>query len=361
MQIAICADDAQEFVVKNRDGIIRIVFARLEFVEVINKIVSFHFIDGVVQEVTVALTDIEEKFLSRPEFLKVHRSYLVNLSYVQSVGGGSIVTNNGHTIPVARQRRGQVQNAYMNFLLHEGVGRGKTAEKTEHIEGPWRILFVDDEPADRTLWANILRDHGCLVYLAASGEEALERAKDEAYDCVLLDVMLPGEDGFLLCNKIHELAQAPIIFLSCLTEAEKQVKGYASGGADYITKDTPAELFWAKVETRIRLAVSDRIRCRYGPLLLDLSGRRALIHEKDLCLTPIEFELLWRLSKQAGHIFSPEELFRAIWCGQPWDKGKMVQIHMSHLRRKLEKAWGDHYFIETIWGQGYRFVSPDCQ
>lgn len=360
MQIAIFDDDEQGFVLKNRDGIIKIAYARIEYVEVVNKIVFFHLIDGVVRQVTAALTDIEEKLLSRSEFLKVHRSYVVNLRYVQSVSGGSIVTINGYTIPVARQRHSQVQNAYMDFLSHKGEMQVKMPEKMERAEGPWRILLVDDEPADRALWADILRSHGCMVQLAASGEEALARAADEAYDCVLLDVMLPGEDGFSLCGKLCELAQAPIIFLSSLTETDKQVDGFAAGGADYITKDTPAGLFWAKVETRIRLAVSGRTRFRYGPLLLDLADRRALIDEKELNLMPIEFDLLWHLSEQAGHIFTPEELFRTIWGRQPWDGGQMVQLHMSRLRRKLEKACREHRFIETVWGQGYRFVSPEC-
>lgn len=359
MRIATCYSDDPGFVLKSRDGIVRIAFAQLEYVEVVNKIVSFYLANGVVREVTATLTDFEEKLLSRPEFLKVHRSYLVNLSYVQAVSGGNIVTNNGHTIPIARKRLGQVQDAYMNFLLHKDEGQTDMPSKTERTGGPWRILLVDDDPADRSLWADILRHHGCMVQSAASGNEALRRALDKSYDCVLLDVMLPGEDGFLLCEKLRALAQAPVIFLSSFTETDKQVKGFASGGADYITKDTPAGLFWAKVETRIKLAVSGYTRFRYGPLLLDLSERKALMAEIELNLTPIEFDLLWRLSEQEGHTFTPEELFRIIWGGQPRDGGQMVQMHMSRLRRKLEKSWTEHHFIETVWGQGYRFVSPD--
>lgn len=359
MWIAICEDDEQGFVIKNRDGAVRIVFAQLEYVEVINKIVFFHLIDGAVMEMTAALVNFEEKLLSRPEFLKVHRSYLVNLSYVQTVGGGSIVTNNGNVIPVARQRRSQVEEAYLHFLLHRKAVPVETHGKAEHAKKPFRILMVDDEPVERTLWAGILRDHGCIVQVAASGEEACRQAADGTYDCVLLDVMLSGEDGFSLCEKLHRLTQAPVIFLSSLTETDKQVKGFAAGGVDYITKDTPSELFWAKVEARISQAASGSIQVSYGPLLLDLSGKKAFIDEKELSLTPIEFDLLWQLSEQEGHIFTPEELFKIIWGRQPWDGGQMVQKHMSYLRRKLEKAWGEHHFIETVWGKGYRFVPPE--
>ncbi len=360
MQIAMFDDEGQGFVLKNRDGIIKIAFARLEYVEVVNKSLFFYLIDGVVWEVAAALADIEGTLLCRPEFLKVHRSYLVNLRYVQSVNGEGIVTSNGHTIPVARQRRSQVQGAYMDFLSHEGEKQAQLPSKMERAMGQWRILLVDDEPAVRAFWAGILQEHGCTVQQAASGEEAIRLAGDEAYDCVLLDVALPGEDGFLLCRELCEAAQAPVIFLSCITEADKQVEGFAAGGADYITKDTPAGLFWAKVEARIRLAMSGRTRFRYGPLLLDMAGRRALIGEKELDLMPVEFELLWRLSEQAGHIFTPEELSRSIWGKQPWDGGQALQRHMSRLRRKLDKAWQGHHFIETVWGQGYRFVPPGC-
>lgn len=359
MWIAICDENERGFVIKNRDGAVRIVFAQLEYVEVINKIVFFHLADGTVQEMTAALVNFEERLLARPEFLKVHRSYLVNLNYVQAVSGGSIVTNNGNKIPVARQRRSQVQEAYLHFLLHRRDEPVETFEKAERGENPWRILLVDDEPAERTRWADILRSHGCTVQLAASAEEGCSQAADGPYDCVLLDVMLAGEDGFLLCGKLRRLTQAPVIFLSSFTETEKQVKGFAAGGVDYITKDTPSELFWAKVETRIRQVASGRTQFRYGPLLMDLSGKKAFIEDRELGLTSIEFDLLWQLSEQAGHIFTPEELFKAIWGRQPWDGGQMVQKHMSYLRQKLEKAWGEHRFIETVWGKGYRFVLPE--
>lgn len=344
---------------KSRDGIVRIAFARLEYVEVTNKVVSFHMEGGQTQEVTAALTDFEEILLSRPEFLKVHRSYLVNLCYVQTVGGGEIVTESGHAVPVARQRRSQVKDAYMSFLLDREERRRRQSEKEEHAGEAWNILLVDDEPAERARWEDILRSHGCVVEQAANGEEALLLAAGKTYDCVLLDVMLSGENGLLLCGKLRRLAQAPVIFLSSLTEADKQMEGFSAGGVDYITKDTPEGLFWAKVETRIKSALSDRTRFRYGVLLIDLSERRVHIEGEEINLTSIEFDLLWRLSEQAGRVFTPKELFETVWGEKPWDGGQTIQIHMSRLRRKLGKAWKEHDFIETVWGQGYRFVLPD--
>lgn len=173
---------------------------------------------------------------------------------------------------------------------------------------------------------------------------------------MLLDVMIPGEDGFSICEKLCKQIHVPVIFLSCLTEAEKQLEGFAAGGIDYIPKDTPIDLFWAKVETRIKLAGSERSQFCYGPLLLDGAKHKAFLDGQELPFAPVEFEILWKLAERAEHIFTPEEIFTMVWGNQPWDGGQMVQIHMSRLRRKLLKAWSGHPFIETVWGQGYRFI-----
>lgn len=353
MRIVTC-DAEQGLVLQNREGIIKIFFEKLEYVEVINKTVSFHLTDGAVREVTAALGDFEKKLLERPEFLKIHRSYLVNLNYIEAIDINGIVTKSGQSIPLSRLRRSQVQEAYVNFLNRE-----KPLERTNRADAAWRILLVDDEPSEGAFWADILRAHGCIVRLSRSGEEALELAAKEQYDCVLLDVMLSSENGFSVCEKLHRQTSAPVIFLSCVTEPDRQVEGFAAGGIDYITKDTSAALFWAKVETRIRLSVSERTTVSYGALSMDLTQRRVTVGGNALPLTSTEFDILWKLSEQAGHVFTPKEIFDAVWDGQPWDGGQTVQIHMSRLRRKLERACEGHSYIETVWGQGYRFVPAD--
>lgn len=356
----------QGFALKCKDGVARIAFADLEYVEVINKTVFFHLADGAVYEATAALADFEGELLARSEFVKTHRSYLVNLSCVQTVSVYCAVTKNGHSVPISRQRRSRVQDAYLQFVHQAEAAAassdeqdGAFAEKPAHPDGPWQILLVDDDPADRTFWAKVLQSHGCITYLAENGRDAIKLAEKEHCDCVLLDVMIPGEDGFSICEKIRRLTGAPVIFLSCLTETDKQLEGFASGGIDYITKDTPAELFWAKVSTHIKFAASDCLQMRFGPLLLDLTGRKAQMNGKDLLLTPIEFDILWRLSEHAGCIFTPEEIFDMVWGNSSSEGGQTAQMHMSRLRRKLDTAQEDHCFIETVWGRGYRFVPPE--
>ncbi len=354
----------QGFTLKSREGIVRIAFTKLMYVEVMNKTVSFHLADGDIYEATATLADFEGELLSRPEFLKTHRSYLVNLGYIQSIDINCVTMKNGQNVPVSRKRRGQVRDTYMSSLHQTGECLTKAGTKESasigarqaRPEGPWRILLVDDDPSDRCIWEDILRSHGCIVGLADCGEDALRIVMESYYDCVLLDVMIPGEDGFSICERLHQITNTPVIFLSCLTEPDKQLKGFAAGGIDYITKDTPASLFWAKVKTHIRLTMSECTQMRYGPLVLDLTRRRALIHEKELPLTSIEFDILCRLTKNPEHVFTPKEIYGMIWGNQPWDGGQLVQAHMSKLRRQLEKAWPEHRFVETVWGQGYRFV-----
>ena len=356
----------QGFALKCKDRIVRIAFADLEYVEVMNKTVYFHLAGGLVYEATAALADFEEEILARPEFVKTHRSYLVNLSYVQAVGVRCAVTKDGHNVPVSRQRRGQVKDAYLEFLHQTEIAAASSGAKNRAFEekpvrpdGPWQILLVDDDPADRAFWAKVLQNHGCITHLAQNCREAFQLIQKEYCDCVLLDVMIPGEDVFAICEKLRMLTGAPVIFLSCLTETDKQLEGFASGGIDYITKDTPAELFWMKVKTRIKLAASDCVQRKYGPLLLDLTRRKALIDGKELPLTTLEFDILWWISEHAGRIFTPEEILGTVWGEPSPEGGQTAQMHMSRLRRKLDTAQEGHCFIETVWGQGYRFVPPD--
>lgn len=360
----LAVQENQGVVLRDRKGVVWISFMEIEYVEVINKTVFFHLTEGGIREVSAALAKVEELLLPRLEFIKTHRSYLVNFCHVRDVVANYIVTKSGHTIPISRKRRKQVKDAYVRFLLREGETRiadvpEVSAEDQKQTDGSWRILLVDDDSAELGYWADILRGHGCIVYEAKNGKEAMELIENEPCDCVLLDVGIPGEDGFAICKRIQEQAHLPVIFLSCFTEPDKQMEGFSVGGIDYITKDTPVELFWMKVETRIRLAVSEGTQLRFGSLLLDLSAHRAVVCDQELPLAPMEFDLLWQLAEHAEQILMPEEIFGMVCGSQTGDGVQAMQMHMSRLRRKLERACGEHCFIETVWGKGYRFVPPD--
>lgn len=352
-------DREEALLIKGRDGLVRLPLAQLESVEVMNKTVFFRLVDGSVRELNAALSDFEDALLSHPEFVKVHRSYLLNLWQLQSVGAKGAITKTGRTVPVARAMYAAVKDAYMRLLFQpksppqEGVpGRGERGSP----DGAWHILIVDDEPMELSAWSDRLRARGCIVATAQTSAQALRLVTVGRFDCVLLDVVLADEDGFALCGRLREHTDAPMIFLSSMTEAQHQLQGFAVGGVDYITKDTPADLFWTKVDTRIRLARTGRTKLSFGQLLLDLSRRKVTLGGDELVLTPTEFDLVWLLAARAPHVCTPQELYRAVWSAQQWDGGQTVQVHMSRLRRKVEKAYPRHYFLETVWGEGYRFV-----
>ncbi|MEG1593150.1 MAG: response regulator [Oscillibacter sp.] len=358
----VCAElDVQEeeaLLIKGRDGLARIPFSRLEYVEVMNKTVSFHLSDGSVRELRAALSDFETQLLSHSEFMKVHRSFLLNLKLLQSVSAKGAVTKTDHTVPVARALYAGVKDAYLRLLFPSQQEAPPPvpapAPKPAVAQGPWRILLVDGEPTELATWSRRLRERGCVVDTAGTGTEALKHAA--CFDCVLLDVTLPGESGFDLCRRLAEQTGAPVIFLSGQTDPEIQLRGFAAGGVDYITKDTPADLFWAKVEARIRLTRPGRTQLCFSPLLLDLTQRKAALDGAELILTPTEFDLLWLLAEHAPHACTPEGLYREVWGPQQWDGGQTVQAHISRLRKKLESAYSRHFFLETVWGEGYRFV-----
>lgn len=247
-------------VLKSRGGIVQISFSKLEYLEVMNKIVSFHMADGVVHESTSTLSDFEEKLLDRPEFLKIHRSYLVNLSHVQAISAKGAIMRTGHTIPISRMHYNQIKDAYMRYLFQAETKspakemRPLKSAPQPHTAAPRQFLLIDDDPEDRAHWAGILQSYGCTVQTAAGGDAAKKLVAQTQWSCILLDVLLADENGFSLCRELQIQTDAPIIFLSNLTEADIQARGFAAGGADYITKDTPAALFWAKVKARVCMA-----------------------------------------------------------------------------------------------------------
>ncbi|MBU9726770.1 response regulator transcription factor [Diplocloster modestus] len=223
----------------------------------------------------------------------------------------------------------------------------------------FRILMIDDEPWLLIARKSFLEGKGCRVETAQTSGDAIAHLVRDTYDLILLDVKMPDISGFGLCGEIKKLSQAPIVFLSSLTEEADQLQGFAVGGTDYIQKDCPHELFWAKLQARLAAnqgAESIRV---FPPLSLDFQRQRATIHGADLTLTQSEFALLTLLSSRPRDIWTVEELFRALWGSNGAVDAQIVQGHLSRMRRKIERAFPRHEFIETVWGKGYRFVPTE--
>lgn len=347
--------------VKSRGSVMQLAFSRIEYVEVMGRTVFFHLNDGATEEVSGAFSDFENRLLNWPDFFKVHRSFIVNLRYVQKLEPTGILTKNGHSLPISKNLHSQFKKAYLCHMMDPEAKTETFLQSRPIMESSrkigYSVLLVDDEEEELLRWREVLTAHGCKVGTAYSGESALLLAEQSHYDCVVLDVNLGDQCGFDLCAALIAATGAPVIFLSSLDDSESQTKGFLSGGIDYITKDATKELFWLKIEARIKMAISGKTELSDGKLRLNLKERKVFWQDQEVALTAVEFELLLLLMQSPGEVFTPARLYEVIWGTKQWDGGQGIQLHLSLLGRKLVNICPQHNFIETVWGKGYRFVS----
>ncbi|SHH63891.1 response regulator transcription factor [Desulfosporosinus lacus] len=223
------------------------------------------------------------------------------------------------------------------------------------------ILVVDDEEPILELLRFNLEKEGYLVCVAKDGQEALERVEKEQPDLVVLDLMLPGMDGLEVCRRIRlipKYQQIPIIMLTAKGEVIDKVLGLELGADDYMTKPfSPRELL-ARIKARLRRinlpeeADSQIIR---GELRIDVKGFRVYVRGAETELTPKEFELLRVLVAHPGRVYSRDDLLERIWGYEYDGDTRTVDVHVRHLRLKIEKDPSNPEYIETLRGIGYRF------
>lgn len=222
---------------------------------------------------------------------------------------------------------------------------------------PKRILVVDDEPSIVELIRVNLEDGGYEVGIAADGDEALERFSQEAWDLVILDLMLPGVDGIEVCRRIRKESQVPIIMLTAKADEIDRVLGLEMGADDYVTKPfSPRELL-ARVRAILR-RVPDTVvtgeLIQYGRLRLNLEKRTVEIDGDRVQLTPREFDLLHLLARYPGRIFQRDYLLEQLWEYEYTGGTRTVDVHIRRLRQKLEHHPQYAEAIETVHGIGYR-------
>lgn len=352
-------EDEAGLLIKSRGSVMNLAFSRIRCVEVLGKNVFFHLDNGITEEVRGTLSDFEAPLLRCPDFIKVHRAYIINLHHVEKMEANSILLSGGHSVPVSKHLYPQIKRDWLCGLMEPSVspktGESSDVPTTEVVKPSYSILLVDDDEADRCRFGQLLTDKGCVVRTADSGEEALDEASRGHFDCVVLDVLLGTAKGFDLCEGLREATGAPVVYLSSLSDSENQMRGFLSGGIDYITKDTTSELFWLKIETRIAMARAGKAELSLGILHLDLKNRRAFAGQQEVFLSTVEFDLLCLLMRSPGVVYSPSRLYEMVWGTKQRDDGQSVQLHMSALWRKLESACPGQGFIEAVWGTGYRF------
>ena len=224
------------------------------------------------------------------------------------------------------------------------------------------ILLVDDEDAVQKLLAYPLERDGFRVIQARDGEEALERFQREHIDLVVLDVMLPKLDGLEVCKRLRTSSAVPIIMLTARDDELDKVLGLELGADDYITKPFSIREFRSRVRALLRRAGTARTdeqdeRIETDGLKIDLARREVEVHDRPVQLTYVEFELLRTLASHAGRVYTREQLLQALWGGSDYREPRTIDVHVRHLREKLERDAHAPEFILTVRGVGYRFRS----
>lgn len=225
-----------------------------------------------------------------------------------------------------------------------------------------KVLVVDDEKAIVKGIRFSLEQDGMQVDCAYDGEEALGLAKQNHYDIILLDVMLPKLTGFEVCQQIREFSNVPIVMLTAKGDDMDKILGLDYGADDYITK--PFNIL--EVKARIKAIVRRTTRkdaeketsrvVEMGGMRLDCDGRRVYIDGREINLTAKEFEVLELLMKNPGKVYSREKLLQIVWGSDYPGDVRTVDVHIRRLREKIESVPGEPVYVRTKWGVGYYFA-----
>jgi len=226
--------------------------------------------------------------------------------------------------------------------------------------GSTRILLVDDEQSIQTLLSYPLRKDGYHVTSAQDGREALQRFEEARFDLVILDLMLPKLDGVEVCRELRSRSQVPIIMLTAKGSETDKVAGLEVGADDYITKPFSMREFRSRVKAALRRSrmvggPADEETIDQGDLVIDFSRRMVTLRDEEIGVTYVEFEILGALARSPGRVLSRETLLEYVWGDSEYRDPRTVDVHIRHLREKLEQDPKDPEFLFTVRGVGYRF------
>ena len=225
-----------------------------------------------------------------------------------------------------------------------------------------KILIVEDEEAIADLEKDYLELSGFDVEIENDGTSGLERALSEEFDMYILDLMLPGTDGFEICKKIREKKNTPILMVSAKKDDIDKIRGLGLGADDYMTKPfSPSELVarvkahLARYERLIGSNVQKNDIIEIRGIRIDKTARRVWVNDEEKQFTTKEFDLLTFLAENPNHVFTKDELFSKIWDMESIGDIATVTVHIKKIREKIEFNTAKPQYIETIWGVGYRF------
>ena len=225
-----------------------------------------------------------------------------------------------------------------------------------------KILIVEDELAIAELEKDYLELSGFEVEVATDGIVGLEKALQIDYDLVILDLMLPGVDGFEICRRVRAEKNTPIIMVSAKKDDIDKIRGLGLGADDYMTKPfSPSELVarvkahMARYERLVGSAVEENKVIEIRGIKIDTTARRVWINGQEKTFTTKEFDLLTFLASHPNHVYTKDELFSEIWDMESIGDIATVTVHIKKIREKIEFDTSKPQYIETIWGVGYRF------
>ena len=225
-----------------------------------------------------------------------------------------------------------------------------------------KILIVEDEEAIADLEKDYLELSGFEVEVANDGETGLKKALENDYDLFILDLMLPGVDGFEICRQVRDEKNTPIIMVSAKKDDIDKIRGLGLGADDYITKPfSPSELVarvkahMARYDRLVGSAVEENKVIDIRGLKIDTTARRVWVNGEEKPFTTKEFDLLTFLPSHPNHVYTKDELFSEIWDMESIGDIATVTVHIKKIREKIEFDTSKPQYIETIWGVGYRF------
>lgn len=225
-----------------------------------------------------------------------------------------------------------------------------------------KILIVEDEESIAELEKDYLELSGFEVEVANDGETGLTKALSEDYDLTILDLMLPGTDGFEICRQVREQKNTPIIIVSAKKDDIDKIRGLGLGADDYMTKPfSPSELVarvkahMARYERLVGSGVEENKIIEIRGLKIDTTARRVWVNGEEKMFTTKEFDLLTFLASHPNHVYTKDELFSEIWDMESIGDIATVTVHIKKIREKVEFDTSNPQYIETIWGVGYRF------
>lgn len=222
-----------------------------------------------------------------------------------------------------------------------------------------RILLIEDDRRVRRTTALALADEGYEVIEAIDGESGLTLFADKRPDLVVLDVMLPGRDGFEICREIRKSSELPIVFLTAKTDTVDIVVGLESGGDDYITKPFAARELIARIRALLRRARTEQRtnRITIGDVVIDVEGGAVSKDGTAVQLTKTEFNLLRTMAERPNQVFSREVLLEKVWGYDYLGDSRLVDVHIRRLRAKVESDPSNPTMIHTIRGLGYKVIT----